>query len=131
MEPSPKKKVEVICRVLRAKGQAGTPYRVAQLLNVSPSTVSRWLRDVNPTTPRGKSAEALDYLYRAAKQWEDEHDERSDEVLGMLIGGAGAALLGLGPAGMLIAAGVGWLVGDQAKEEARIKADLERRGRRP
>lgn len=129
MEPTPAEKIEVISRVLKKRGESGTPYRISQLLQVSPSTVTRWLH--GQATPRGRTEEALTYLYRASLKWEEDHDDQSDQVLGAILGGAGAALLGLGPAGMLIAAGFGWLVGEKANEEARLKRDHERRGRGP
>lgn len=131
MEPTAAEKIEVICRVLKRRGESGTAYRLSQLLGVSPSTVTRWMH--GQAVPRGRSADALDYLYRASVKWEEENGHPdAEKILGAVLGGAGAVLLGLGPAGMLIAAGLGWLVGEQAQEEARIKKnDPKRGGSRP
>lgn len=106
-------KLEKICQSLKARGEPGTLYQIARLLGVAPSTVTRWSK--GQTNPRGKAAEALDVLYRTVVQAEKGNPEAAN-MLGAFLGGAGAALLGLGLGGVLIAAGLGWIIGGDAGE---------------
>ena len=103
-------KIKRICQVLQERGEPGTPYQISRLLGVSPSTVSRWL--AGTATPRGRQAQSLDFLYNTIVNVNRGNPE-ADKLLGALLGGVGAGLLGLGVGGVLIAAGLGWILGDQ------------------
>lgn len=111
---SVKRKIECICEVLQSRGEPGTCYQVARLLDVSPSTVTRWV--AGTATPRGRQSEALDLLYNTVVQV-NRGNEEADKILGALLGGLGAGLLGLGVGGILIAAGLGWVIGEQEFKE--------------
>ena len=102
-------KVEHIRKGLEARGESGSYSQVARLLDVSPSTVSRWVKGVMPTN---RQFERLNLLYRTVCEAE-EGNEDAKKILGALLGVAGASLLGLGVGGILIAAGLGWLIGER------------------
>jgi transcriptional regulator with XRE-family HTH domain len=102
------KKLQRISAALQDRGEPGNAAQIARLLNVSPSTVGRWLS--GEVAPRGKQAESLKLLHRTVVQADDGNRD-AKKILGMLLGGAGAGLLGLGLGGVLIAAGLGWVLG--------------------
>lgn len=102
-------KIERICRTLEERGEPGSYHQVARLLGVAPSTVSRWAG--GESTPRGKQAESLDLLYRTVVA-ADHGNPDAIKILGAVLGAAGAGLLGMGVGGVLIAAGLGWLLGE-------------------
>ena len=103
-----REKIERIRVMLRKNGDTGTNYRIARLLDVSPSTVGRWEQGL--ATPRGRQAEALELLFRTLSE-AAKGDPEAKRILGALLGVAGASLLGLGLGGVLIAAGLGWILG--------------------
>jgi len=94
--------------MLRKNGDTGTNYQIAKLLDVSASTVGRWEQGL--ATPRGRQAEALDLLLRTLTEVGKGNPE-AKKLLGAFFGVAGASLLGLGLGGVLIAAGLGWILG--------------------
>lgn len=67
--------------------------------------------------PRGKTAEHLDLLYRTVVQAQKGNRE-ANKILASILGGAGAGLLGLGVGGILIAAGLAWILSDDVGEES-------------
>lgn len=101
-----------ICEGLAQRGEPGSLNQVARLLDVAPSTVSRW--SSGETTPTARQQERLTLLYRTVCEAEKGNQD-ADQILGALLGAAGAGLLGLGMGGILIAAGLGWLMGDERK----------------
>lgn len=107
-------KIGRVCEVLKQRGEAGSPYQVARLLGVSPSTVLRWAG--GGVEPRRRQAEALDLLYRTVVRAEQDNQD-AKRILGSLLAATGAGLLGLGLGGVLIAAGLGWILGDQPEKE--------------
>lgn len=112
-------KLQRICAALRERGEPGTPYQVAKLLRVSPSTVLRWgkPRRQGGSIPRGQSAQNLDLLYRTVVQAQKGNQD-ANKILASILGGAGAGLLGLGVGGILIAAGMAWILSDDEGEES-------------
>ena len=110
---SASEKLDRIYEGLKAKNQPGTAYQVAKLLNVAPSTVSRWERGL--AQPQGRSAEALDLLYRTVCEAQ-RGNEDADQILVSILTATGAGLLGLGVGGILIAAGLGWILSSKDKE---------------
>ena len=109
-----KDKISAICSSLQDRGEPGTPSQIARLLHVAPSTVSRWINET--AVPRGRQAEALDLLYRTVINAEQGNPD-AKKILGMVLGAAGAGLLGLGLGGVLIAAGLGWILGEDDSEK--------------
>lgn len=106
-------KLQRIYEALQERGEPGTPYQVARLLQVSPSTVARW--EKGGATPQGKTAMSLDLLYRTVVRAE-KGDDDARKILTAILGAAGAGLLGLGMGGVLIAAGLGWILGGNDEE---------------
>jgi len=111
---SPADKVDRICRALESRDEPGTPTQVARLLGCSPSTVLRWKH--GESSPRGRQADSLDLLYRTVVEADDGNADAT-KILGSLLGAAGAGLLGLGVGGILIAAGLGWILSGQGNDD--------------
>ena len=103
-----KTKIERISEALQSRNEPGTLYQIAKLLDVVPSTVSRW--HSGASAPRGRQAESLDLLYNTVVK-ADTGNPEAYKILAALLGGVGAGLLGLGVGGVLIAAGLGWILG--------------------
>ena len=107
-------KLRRIYQALNARNEPGTAYQVANLLQVSPSTVLRWQK--GEAAPQGKTAERLDLLYRTVVH-ADKGNPDANKILASILGGAGAGLLGLGVGGILIAAGLAWILSDDNEGE--------------
>lgn len=107
-------KIERIQFALQDRGHPGTLAQIAQLLNVNPTTVWRWAN--GEVKPRGKQQESLEILYRSLIRAE-AGDEGAQKIVGAVLGGAAAGVLGLGIAGVLIAAGMSWLIGEFNEEK--------------
>jgi len=99
------------------------PAHLAKLLDVAPSSLSRWMKD--EVVPRGQQKERLDILYRTVV--EAEKNEEAKKILKKLVSPiptiglvAGAALspIGFGLFGAIAAAGLGWLLSDKEDEDA-------------
>ena len=114
MHMNASQKISAIIDGLERRGKPGTLTQVARLLNVAPSTVSRWFSGV--VEPKGRQLEALDLLYRTVVQANQDNPD-AKKILGAILGGLGAGLLGIGVGGILIAAGLGWLLSDPEEEE--------------
>ncbi len=104
------------------------PVHLAKLLDVAPSSLSRWMKD--EVVPRGRQKERLDVLYRTIL--EAERNEDAKKILKKLISpmpaiglAAGAATIGavlspirFGLLGAIAAAGLDWLLADKENEDA-------------
>ena len=104
------------------------PAHLAKLLDVAPSSLSRWMKD--QVVPRGRQKERLDVLYRTIL--EAERNEDAKRILKKLISpmptmglAAGAATIGAVPSpirfgllGAIAAAGLDWLLADKENEDA-------------
>ncbi len=112
---TPQAKLNQIYAALQARGEPGTAYRVAKILQVAPSTVSRWERGL--VSPQGRTAEALDLLYRTAVHAE-RGNEDANQIFATILTGAGAGLLGLGVGGILIAAGLAWILSGEEERKS-------------
>ena len=102
------------------------PAHLAKLLDVAPSSLSRWMKD--EVVPRGRQKERLDILYRTVLEAEAGNTE-AKEMLKKLVSPtpsmgvmAGAGLtassfavspIRLGLLGAIAAAGLGWLLSDK------------------
>ena len=102
------------------------PAHLAKLLDVAPSSLSRWMKD--GVVPRGRQKERLDVLYRTILEAEAGNEE-AKKILKKLItptpamgivAGAGltsgllaASPIRLGLLGAIAAAGLGWLLSDK------------------
>ena len=108
-------RVKKIQEILTREGISARPSHIAKILDIAPSSFSRWMN--NEATPRGKQKEKVDLLYRTV--CEVEHgNTQAKEILRKLASGVspgifGASLLGLGITGVLFAAGLGWLLTDR------------------
>ena len=91
--------------LMRRLGEACPGTRVAELVGVSPSVVSRWTS--GEVTPRRRSMEALCVLHRVARRAVDGHAD-GKKILATLLRRPGLARLGL--QGFAIAAGLGWAI---------------------
>ena len=102
------------------------PAHLAKLLDVAPSSLSRWMKD--EVVPRGRQKERLDILYRTVLEAETGNTE-AKEMLKKLVSPtpsmgvmAGVGLtapsfavspIRLGLLGAIAAAGLGWLLSDK------------------
>ena len=91
------------------------PAHLAKLLDVAPSSLSRWMKD--EVVPRGRQKERLDILYRTVLEAEAGNTE-AKEMLKKLVSPtpsmgvvAGAGLTA--PSFAIAAAGLGWLLSDK------------------
>ena len=107
-------------------GASVRPAHLAKLLDVAPSSLSRWMKD--EVAPRGRQKERLDILYRTVLEAEAGNAE-AKEMLKKLVSPtpsmgvmAGAGLtassfavspIRLGLLGAIAAAGLGWLLSDK------------------
>ena len=101
------------------------PAHLAKLLDVAPSSLSRWMKD--EVVPRGRQKERLDILYRTVL--EAERNEDAKTILkklvsptpamgivagaGLFSGALAASPIRLGLFGAVAAAGLGWLLSDR------------------
>ena len=114
--------LQKIQAVLKNQNIPAKPINLAKILGVSPSSLSRWLND--EVDPREKQKERIDILYRIACEVENENPTSKKillkliKPLGFGMGTIGAvAPLTLGIAGVLSAAGLGWLLTDKEDEK--------------
>lgn len=108
-------RVKKIQEVLRQEGISARPSHIAKILDIAPSSFSRWMN--NESEPRGKQKEKVDLLYRTVCEVENGNPQ-AKEILHKLAAGVsagmfGTPLLSLGIAGFLFAAGLGWLLTDK------------------
>ena len=124
------KKIQEALRPLEIPGKPVDapvrPAHLAKLLDVAPSSLSRWMKD--EVVPRGRQKERLDILYRTILEAEAGNEE-AKKILKKLISptpamgivaGAGltsgllaASPIQLGLLGAIAAAGLGWLLSDK------------------
>jgi hypothetical protein len=109
------KMIDKIQVVLKAGGQSGTPYQIARMLNVAPSTVLRW--KAGEAKPRGKQEESLSLLYRTVVEAENGNESAVTLLKKFAVPFGGVAFLGFGLPGVMMAAGMGWIVGALKDEE--------------
>jgi len=119
--------IKVIQNGLEKRGEPGSLTQIADLIGVDPSTVARWARGTSK--PRGNQREALLLLYRTVAQAEKGNSE-AKKILGALIGAAGAGLLGIGLGGILIAAGLGWILGSSEENLEHPNISSKKGGKR-
>ena len=102
------------------------PAHLAKLLDVAPSSLSRWMKD--EVVPRGRQKERLDILYRTILEAEAGNEE-AKKILnklvsptssmgivagaGLVSGAVAASPIRLGLLGAIAAAGLGWLLSDK------------------
>lgn len=108
-------RVKKIQDIFIQEGISARPSHIAKILDIAPSSFSRWMN--NESEPRGKQKEKVDLLYRTVCEVENGNPQ-AKEILHKLAAGAstgmfGAPLLGLGIPGVLFAAGLGWLLTDR------------------
>lgn len=101
-----------IQEVLIQEGISAEPSDIAKILDVVPSSFSRWLN--NESEPRGKQKEKVDLLYRIVCEVEKGNTQER-EILHRLGEGCptgifGASLLNVGKNGVLCTAGLGWFL---------------------
>ena len=108
-------RVKKIQAIFAQEGISARPSHIAKIMDIAPSSFSRWMN--NESEPRGKQKEKVDLLYRTVCEVENGNPQ-AKEILHKLAAGAstgmfGAPLLGLGIPGVLFAAGLGWLLTDR------------------
>ena len=101
------------------------PAHLAKLLDVAPSSLSRWMKD--EVVPRGRQKERLDILYRTVLEAEAGNTEAKamlkklvspTPAMGVMSGAGLAASFAVSPIrlgllGAIAAAGLGWLLSDK------------------
>ena len=103
------------------------PAHLAKLLDVAPSSLSRWMKD--EVVPRGRQKERLDILYRTVLEAERNEDAKTIlkklvsptpamGIVGLFSGALAASPIRLGLFGAVAAAGLGWLLSDKEDEDA-------------
>ena len=117
-------RLQKVQKVFTSQNIPSKPSHLAKILGVAPSSLSRWLK--GEVEPRGKQKERIDILYRMVCEVENGNPE-AKKLLPKLVkplgfGGVGSAgiagfvgmvtPLSLGMAGVLFAAGLGWLLAD-------------------
>ena len=108
-------RVKKIQAIFAQEGISARPSHIAKIMDIAPSSFSRWMN--NESEPRGKQKEKVDLLYRTVCEVENGNLQ-AKEILhklasGVSVGMFGAPLLSLGITGVLFAAGLGWLITDR------------------
>lgn len=101
-------KVNRICEILKVLGEPGSAAQLAQILQLCPSTIARYMS--GEVEPRAGSRESIDVLYRILLESQDGNDQ-AKRVLTAVIGNHGLLRLGVG--GAMVALGMTWLVHDR------------------
>ena len=124
------KKIQAALKPLEIPGKPADapvkPAHLAKLLDVAPSSLSRWMRD--GVVPRGRQKERLDILYRTILEAEAGNEEAKKilkklisptPAMGLvasstsIVGAVAASPIRLGLLGAIAAAGLGWLLSDK------------------
>ena len=124
------KKIQAALKPLEIPGKpVDTPVKpahLAKLLDVAPSSLSRWMKD--EVVPRGRQKERLDILYRTILEAEAGNEEAKamlkklvspTPAMGLvasstsIVGAVAASPIRLGLLGAIAAAGLGWLLSDK------------------
>ncbi len=132
--PEKLKKIQVALRPLEIPGKpAGAPVKpahLAKLLDVAPSSLSRWMQD--KVVPRGRQKERLDILYRTILEAEAGNMEAKAMLeklvsptpamgivagAGLVSGALVASPIRLGLLGAIASAGLGWLLSDKEGDD--------------
>lgn len=102
------------------------PAHLAKLLDVAPSSLSRWMKD--EVAPRGRQKERLDILYRTVLEAEAGNTEAKAMLkklvsptpamgvmagVGLTASSFAVSPIRLGLLGAIAAAGLGWLLSDK------------------
>ena len=106
-------------------GKPTLPAHLAKILDASPASLSRWMKD--EVEPRGKQKDRIDLLYRTACEAEAGNSQ-AKEILrnlvkpiagaGVLAGASvGTSLVSLGLIGVIAAAGLRWLLSDKETDD--------------
>ena len=105
-----KKRLERIQKSLTQMGILARPADLAKMLDVAPSSLSRWL---GGEEAKGKQKEKIDMLYRTVLEAAADNPtaKRMIAHFSRPIGGVG--LLASGLLGAVAAAGLGWLLSDK------------------
>ena len=123
-------RLQKIQEILKSQNIPGKPIHLAKMLDVAPSSLSRWLK--GEVEPRGKQKERIDILYRIVCEVENENPTAKKILhklvkpvgLGASVGIGMAGMIGtiaplsLGIAGVLFAAGLGWLLADREDDQS-------------
>ena len=124
------KKIQEALRPLEIPGKPADapvkPAHLAKLLDVAPSSLSRWMKD--EVVPRGRQKERLDILYRTILEAEAGNTDAKamleklvspTPAMGLMagsmsaVGAVAASPIRLGLLGAITAAGLGWLLSDR------------------
>ena len=124
------KKIQEALKPLEIPGKPADapvkPAHLAKLLDVAPSSLSRWMKD--EVVPRGRQKERLDILYRTILEAEAGNTEAKTMLeklvsptpaMGLMassmsvVGAVAASPIRLGLLGAIAVAGLGWLLSDK------------------
>lgn len=109
-----KKRIERIQKSLRQMGIPARPADLAKMLDVAPSSLSRWL---GGEEAKGKQKEKIDLLYRTVIEADADNTTAKRMIAQFSRPMAGMGLLATGLLGALTAAGLGWLLSDKEDED--------------
>ena len=138
------KKIQAALKPLELPGKPEAtpvkPVHLAKLLDVAPSSLSRWMKD--EVVPRGRQKERLDILYRTILEAEAGNTDAKamleklvspTPAMGLMassmsvVGAVAASPIRLGLLGAIAAAGLGWLLSDKEDEDTDEKEPGKRR----
>ena len=105
-----KKRLERIQKSLMQMGIPARPADLAKMLDVAPSSLSRWL---GGEEAKGKQKEKIDLLYRTVLEAAAENPTAKRMIAQFSRPVAGVGILATGLIGAVAAAGLGWLLSDK------------------
>lgn len=109
-----KKRLERIQRSLGQREIPARPADLAKMLDVAPSSLSRWL---GGEEAKGKQKEKIDVLYRTVLEADANNSTAERMIAQFSRPMAGMGLLATGLLGAVAAAGLGWLLSDKEDED--------------
>lgn len=107
-------KVQRICEILQTLGQPGTASQLAFILNMCPSTITRYLS--GEIAPRSKSTQdSIGFLHKILVE-SVNGNQQAKTVLDAIIGHRGLARMGVG--GAVVALGMTWLASSKIDDQS-------------
>ena len=97
--------IDNIRDLLKKRGTDSTDANISRILGVHPSTVSRWIFKQDVPWKHRTAIEMLERVLKRAQK-----DARAEKIAAALVQPAEIGLLRLGIKGILIAAGLGWII---------------------
>lgn len=109
-----KKRLKRIQKSLMQMDIPARPADLAKMLDVAPSSLSRWL---GGEEAKGKQKEKIDLLYRTVLEADADNRTAKRMIAQFSRPVAGVGLLATGLLGAVVAGGLGWLLSDKEDED--------------